>query len=145
MYFKLVFKPMIYALSLSLCLVTAPIFAASENSSNPSADISVATGSIVLGSAVLLSASGELIVESVEKIGNGVAYVLKNISQDASKASKVSVQLSGNVAGTASVVAGQSVEVVAESTGAAIMASGKLIAFIPNEIGKSLVYHQQVN
>ena len=138
-------KPLFYALTLSISLLATPVFANSENSANPSADISIAAGSIIVGSALLLSASGELVVESIEKVGNGVVFVLKNMSQDASKASKVSVQLSGNVAGAASVVAGQSVEVLAESTGAAIMASGKLIAFIPNEIGNSLIYHQEIH
>ena len=138
-------KPLFYALTLSISLLATPVFANSENSANSSADISIAAGSIIVGSALLLSASGELVVESIEKVGNGVVFVLKNMSQDASKASKVSVQLSGNLAGAASVLAGQSVEVLAESTGAAIMASGKLIAFIPNEIGNSLIYHQEIH
>jgi len=39
------------------------------------------------------------------------------------------------------VVVGQSVEVVAETVGSAIIASGKVIAFPPNEMGKSLMHH----
>lgn len=117
----------------------------SEASANVSADISVATGSVVVGSAILLSTSGELLIEGVEKVADGVIYVVKNISTDASKATTASIKLVGNVAGAGSLVVGQSITVIAESTGAAIMASGKLIAFIPNEIGKSLIYHQQLN
>ena len=36
------------------------------------------------------------------------------------------------------------VSVVAVSTGHVLVASGKAIAFIPNELGKSLLYHSKV-
>lgn len=117
----------------------------SEASANLSSDISVATGLVVLGSASLIATSGELVVDGVENVADGVVYVLKNMSSDASKASQASVKFTGEVSGNASLAVGQSVTVVVESTGAAIIASGKVIAFIPNEIGKSLVHHKRLN
>jgi hypothetical protein len=41
-------------------------------------------------------------------------------------------------------VAGQSVGIVVEVAGSALVASGKIIAFIPNEIGQSLIHHSRV-
>jgi hypothetical protein len=117
----------------------------SEASANASGTLSMGAGSLVYGSGALLSAGGQFVVESVEKTADGFVYVLSNMSQDLSKAGKISVRLSGNASGNASVVAGQSVQVLTESAGTVIMASGEIIAFIPNEIGQSLMHHSGVN
>jgi hypothetical protein len=36
---------------------------------------------------------------------------------------------------------GTSIQVVAESTGTALIAAGRILAFIPNEVGRSLLFH----
>jgi hypothetical protein len=122
---------------------------ASEASANASATLSMGAASIVVGSVLMLSAGGQFVVESVEKTADGFVYVIGNMSQDLSKAGKISVRVGGNASGNASgaalVVAGQSVQVLAESTGTVIMASGEIIAFIPNEIGQSLIHHSSLN
>ena len=149
----------VFFVPLFLTLVlSAPIQAfanASEVSSNASATLSMGSGSLVIGSLVigslvvssagLLSAGGQFVVESVEKTADGAVFVLSNMSQDLSKAGKISVRVSGNASGAASVIAGQSVQLVAESAGTLIMASGEIVAFIPNQIGQSLMHHSNVN
>jgi hypothetical protein len=135
--------PVLLVLALS---TPVQVFAnASEASSNASGMLSIGAGSMVAGSVGLLAAGGQFVVESVEKTVDGTVFVISNMSQDLSKAGKISVRVSGNASGTASVVAGQSVQLVAESAGTVIMASGEIIAFIPNEIGQSLMHHSSVN
>jgi hypothetical protein len=144
-------KKFILPLLISLTFST-PVLAtgnASEASANASATLSMGAASIVVGSVSLLSAGGQFLVESVEKTADGFVYVLGNMSQDLSKAGKISVRVignaSGNASGAASVLAGQSVQVLTESAGTVIMVSGEIIAFIPNEIGQSLIHHSSLN
>ncbi len=113
----------------------------SEASADASKTLSVGVGSIVVGSASLVAASGQVVVESVEKTADGMFMVLQVVGAGVSEAGKFSVKITGDVSGAALLTVGQSVEVVAETVGSAIIASGKVIAFIPNEIGQSLMHH----
>lgn len=131
-------------LSLALAVPAHAAGNASENSTNGSAALSIGVGSVLAGSAMLAVATGQAVVESVEKTADGIVMVLRGIGNGMSEAGKFSVRVGGDVSGAASVTVGQSVEVVTESTGHVIIASGKVIAFIPNEIGKSLMHHSPV-
>jgi hypothetical protein len=51
------------------------------------------------------------------------------------------VRTSAKLAGEVSVAAGVAVRVVAESVGHALYVGARLIAFVPNEIGRSLIHH----
>lgn len=113
---------------------------ASRASANSSAGMSIATGSIVAGTASLIVGSAVLTVQAVEKAGDSVVVVLKG----ASEAATVSVKLAASAVGNVSVAVGSTVKVVAEASGYALYLAGKLIAFIPNEVGKSLVHHSEV-
>jgi len=132
------------ALLLSLALPAHAAGNASEASGNASAMLSLGVGSVVFGSASLAAASGQMVVESVEKTADGVLLVLWGVGKGASEAGKFSVRIVGDVSGATSTTVGQSVQVVAESTGHALVASGKVIAFIPNEMGKSLIHHSRI-
>lgn len=130
-------------LLLSALLGAAPAWAQSEASrasANSSEGLSVATGSIVAGTASLIVGSAILTVEAIEKTGESVVLVLKGASETAT----VSVKVAASAAGTASLAVGSAVRVVAEASGYALYSGAKLIAFIPNEIGKSLVHHSHV-
>lgn len=70
--------------------------------------------------------SGEVATLALEGVGNSVDTV---------------AHVSATAVGAASVGVGTSVQVVAESTGTALMAAGRLLAFIPNELGRSLLFH----
>lgn len=98
------------------------------------------SGVVVLGSVFVAGASGATIVESVKDVGDGVELVLKN-TVDASKAT---VRLSGKAAQQLSVAAGTTLDVVATASGHMLVFSGKVLAFIPNELGKALLHHAEV-
>lgn len=65
------------------------------------------------------------------------------VMRGASEAATVSVRASATAVGAASVVVGSTVQVVAESAGHSLYVAGRLIAFIPNEIGRALIHHSR--
>ena len=73
-----------------------------------------------------IEVSGEVAKLAMEGVGNSVRTV---------------ANVSASAAGAASVGVGTSVRVVAESTGTSLIAGGRLLAFIPNEVGRSLLFH----
>jgi hypothetical protein len=123
----------------SLILATiAPAHAgASEASTAGSDQLSSASGMLVEGVSTLVMASGELIVDGLTTVGNKTVLVLKH----AANGSRVSVQISSETLGAVSLVAGMSVTVITEAAGSLLVAAGKAIAFVPNEVGKSLLFH----
>jgi hypothetical protein len=110
---------------------------ASQASERASTAISTGSGVVVEGVSSLILAGGELVVDGVSTIGSKTIIVLKHVADGA----LVSVEMSANIAGAASLVVGTTVNVVTEATGSMLMASGRAIAFIPNEVGKSLLFH----
>lgn len=89
---------------------------------------------------MLLSAGAMLTVVAVEASAAGTVCVLERASDGA----RASVKLSGQLAGGVSVAAGTAVLVTAMSTGYLLSAAGAAVAFIPNEIGKALLYNERV-
>lgn len=139
-------KQLLMATLLAIAIVSS--LSALANGSAASLDasktLSVGVGSIVVGSASLVAARGQAVVESVENTADGVLMVLHGVGAGVSEAGKFSLKITGDVSGAASVAVGQSMEVVAETAGSAIIASGKVIAFIPNALGKSLMHHSEL-
>jgi len=70
----------------------------------------------------------------------GTVWVLERVSDCA----QASVTLSGAVFGGVSVLAGAEAVAVASTAGWVLSAAGKAIAFIPNEIGRALIYNERV-
>lgn len=134
-----------YFLSLLIgCSVIAASSPAASAASCPSCGpsgvsaLSVLSGALLVeGSTEGIKASGTLLVVSVEKLADGVVIVCKGASDGAS----YTLKLSGKALGNVSVAAGNVVEVTALSAGTMLVVSGQAIAFIPNEIGRSLVHH----
>jgi hypothetical protein len=108
----------------------------SNISANMSAALSGAVGSVVAGSVTTLGKTAEFSVMAVEKTGQNVILVLRDTSTGAVLSVKTA-------AAGASLAVGTSVKVVAEASGHALIASGKLVAYIPNEIGKSLLHSKK--
>ena len=95
----------------------------------------VAVGSaVVVGSLATMALAGSAVVASVETVGDVSVVVLRGVSD----ASDVTLRIAGGV----SVVAGSIVEVVALGTGCALMTAGRMVAFIPNQIGRALVHQR---
>jgi hypothetical protein len=136
-------KSTIAAVTFSCFIFTAgmvhadSLTSASQASVRASTAISSGSGIVVEGVSSLILAGGELIVEGVSTIGSKTVVVLKHIADGA----LVSVEVSGNIAGAASLAAGTTVNIITEAAGSMLVASGRAIAFIPNEVGKSLLFH----
>ena len=141
---KLKSKLVVLVLSAALSMLTIPLGAVahagdSTASTRASENLSTASGMVVFSSVGVLAASGELIVVGVEQSARGVSVVVKNVA-DAS-GEMVTVLLDG--AAAASVAVGSAVQASATGVGYVLVASGKAIAFIPNEIGLSLLHQSR--
>lgn len=95
---------------------------------------------MVYGSLSAVAASGTVIVESIEVAGGASMVVLAG----ASDAASATLRLSGRAIEGASLVAGASVVVMAVSTGYVLVSAGQVLAFVPNELGSSLLHHSRV-
>lgn len=88
----------------------------------------------------LLSAGAVLTVVAVEATSAGTVWVLERSSDGA----RMSLTLSGTAAGGLSVAAGASVTVTAFSAGWVLSEAGRAITYIPNAVGKALLYNERV-
>ncbi len=91
---------------------------------------------LVAAPAMILSGGVMLTVVAVEASAQGSVWVLERASDGV----RASVQLAGG----ASAVIGTGVLVTALSAGWLLSAAGQAIAFVPNEIGASLLYNERV-
>ena len=91
---------------------------------------------VIAAPSLVLSAGATLSVVAVEASAEGTVWVLERASDGA----RASVRLAGQSA----VAVGTGVVVTAMSAGWLLSAAGQAIAFIPNEIGKSLLYNERV-
>ena len=133
--------------ALLLCLACAAVPAAQAHGDQGSSALSNASGLIAQGSATVVygslsavAASGTVIVDSVEVVGGASMVVLAGASDGAS----ATLRLSGRAIEGVSLVAGASVMVVAASTGHVLVSAGRVLAFVPNELGRSLLHHSRV-
>lgn len=111
----------------------------SQGMSNASGASLAASSYVVAGSVQLIQASSQLVVAGLEAAGESAVVVLRGASEGVT----VSVQMSAELAREASIAVGDTVRVVAESVGHALYVGARLIAFIPNEIGRALVHHSR--
>ncbi|ALV04676.1 hypothetical protein [Roseateles depolymerans] len=94
----------------------------------------------VVAPSMVLTAGASLVVVAVEVTASGTVWVLKRVSDGV----KVSVRFAGKVVTGASVAVGTAVTVVVVGTGLLLSAAGEAIAFIPNEIGASLMHNERI-
>lgn len=145
-------KPMLLALAIAGAAGSTLAAAGGPPGSPPgspqgSTHLSNASGAVLNGSAVLVggslytfAAGGAMVVASIEVVGDASVVVLKGSLDGVS----ASVRLSGEAAHQASLVAGASVEVVAISTGYILVTAGRVLAFVPNELGRALLHSSRV-
>ena len=122
-------------LSFTLPAVFAQDCGGSCNGSNASVTMSEGVGLVLAGSLSAVAASGQLVVEGVEKTAEGLVVVIKG----SGKAASATVKLSGKAVKGLSIAVGEAVELTVLSTGYKLYYSGKAIAFIPTEVGKALI------
>lgn len=89
----------------------------------------------------MLSAGVALVVVSVEVVGGATVWVLERASDGA----RISIRTAGKLAEGVVVSTGAAVTVSVIGAGTLLSAAGEVIAFIPNEIGKALLYNEQVS
>jgi hypothetical protein len=113
----------------TLSVIVAPVGSAiaSSQGHNPLA-----------GSAVALA--GLYVITAVSYNGNFAELLLKS----SSNASQVSVKMAKSAADAVGASVGTAVTVISETTGMALVASGKVLAFVPNALGESLLYQARV-
>lgn len=127
---------------LALALVAAPGQAADGASGASAASALMADGSamVVDGSLLAAAGSGVVVVKSVEASGDALVFVVEGAVNGVS----ATVRLSGRAARDASLATSQVLHAATVSTGVMLVASGKVLAFIPNELGKALLHHSRV-
>lgn len=108
--------------------------------SNASVAVSAASGLVVYGSLLTASAAGQLSVAAIQVVGESTVLVLRAIGS----AAEISIQIGSEIAKGLSIAVGTVVQIVAESVGYALITSGRLIAYIPNELGRSLLYQARL-
>lgn len=126
---------------IALLLSTAVALpAAARDSVGDGSSASVALSVMAVAVPVWAAHHGsEFVVRAVNATAKGVELSLRGVSG----AIETSATIAGEVAEAASIGVGTSVRVVAESTGYALVASGVLLAFVPNEMGRTLLHHSR--
>ncbi|MBC7662277.1 MAG: hypothetical protein H7276_00535 [Caulobacter sp.] len=90
---------------------------------------------------VLVAGVGSIVVTGVEASAQGTVWVVENVADGV----KGSVCFAGRAVGTVSVAVGTVITVTTVATGMVLSAAGHVIAFVPNEIGRTLSYNQRVS
>lgn len=101
---------------------------------------SVAAGAVMAIPAMLLVSGGVVILRAVEVSARSTVYVL----EQASDGTRVSVEVVGVSAVGASVVAGAPVTLSVIATGVVLSVAGEVIAFLPNETGRTLLHNERL-
>lgn len=140
-------------LCISIFAVASLVAASSHASVEGSTAISLGAASILaspLASAqggpieagIFFAAGSALMVTGVSGGGlNEVEVVMQNIVNG----SKAVLKTSSSVANGVGVAVGSALKVVAESTGYTLLTSGKILAFVPNALGESLLYQTKLS
>ncbi|RZJ11229.1 MAG: hypothetical protein EOP39_06720 [Rubrivivax sp.] len=142
-------KPLFAALTLSLALCSAQANGPSEASAVLSlAPVALSVGAVSATGVALsalpagiLSAGVTLVVVSVEVVGSATVWVLERASDGA----RISIKAAGQLAKGVVVSTGAAVTVSVIGAGTILSVAGEVIAFIPSEIGKALLYNEQVS
>ncbi len=151
-------KHSIAAVLLAVCTafagVAAPLQANAQSDASVALSMMPVASVLVAGSAVGASATAvvavpaalsvggsTLVVVAVEAAADGTVYVLERASDGA----RASVKVAGRVANGASNVVGTSVLVSVIGAGVVLSAAGEVLAFVPNAIGRALLYNERLS
>ena len=130
---------------LAACVVAVALTASARAEAQSSTELSEASLVPVAISValpvVLVAGAGSIVVTGVEASAQGTVWIVENVADGV----KGSICFAGRLIGTAGVAVGTVIVVTAVSTGMVLSTAGRVIAFIPNEIGRSLSYNQRVS
>lgn len=121
---------------LAFIVVTTLAANARAQPSEASALSALPIGVLSAAPVAVLASGANLTVSAVEASAAGTTWVLERAADGV----RASVKLAGN----ASVAVGSSVAVTAMTAGYVLSVAGQAVAFIPNEIGASMLYNERV-
>lgn len=133
-------KQLAAAAALAVGVWAAPVTAHAAGPSDVSAVSGLSVAVTVLGAASMVTEAGGWSVERVQDGANGVEWVLKGVSTGV----RTSIRWVGRSAGAVSVGVGTVITVTADAAGSILSVAGKVIGFIPNELGRELLHHTEV-
>lgn len=84
---------------------------------------------------------GSVVVTAVQATADGVVWIVENVADG----TRASVRVTGHAIGASAVAVGTVLTMTATAAGLAISAAGQVVAFIPNEVGRALLYDRQVS
>lgn len=94
----------------------------------------------VVAPALLLGSAGAMTVVAVETASDATVWVFER----AADGSRASVRFAGQAAGGLSLAVGTTVAVSATASGWVVHQSGRALAFVPNEVGRTLLHHERI-
>ncbi|MED5620885.1 hypothetical protein [Ideonella sp. BN130291] len=135
-------KTFVLSLFAAAVLASAPAHAhgPSDASAVSALSVAVPVAVSVAGPVLLLSGAVALTVVSVQASAVGTVWVLERASDGA----RCVLRFGAEAAGAASMATGAVITTAVLSTGWLLSAAGEAIAFIPNEIGASLLYNERI-
>ncbi|MDM0000023.1 hypothetical protein QTI24_15500 [Variovorax sp. J22P240] len=119
--------------ALSVLPVASVVGAASATGAAASAVVAV-PAALSVGGAVLT-------VVAIEASVDGTVFLLERASDGA----RASVKVLGRVAHGASIVVGSTVTVSVIASGVILSAAGEVLAFVPNALGRALLYNERLS
>lgn len=129
-------KRLTIATTLALTFALATPARAQSEVSAASVGVSILSGIIVTGSADALgNASGRLVVAAIDVAGASGTVLLRGVSD----AAEVSVRVPAQVLSEAGVSIGTTVSTVADASGYLLTAGGRVLCYVPNQVGRSLL------
>lgn len=129
------------AAALAITLATSSLGAHAHSELSEASALSALPVAVSVAAPVMLLAGGAaLTVVSVQASATGTVWVLERASDGA----RATLQFSAHAVGASLAAAGTAVLVTALSSGWLISAAGQAIAFVPNQIGASLLYNERV-
>jgi hypothetical protein len=129
------------AFALALSVLATGAACAQSTASQASEESLVPVAISVALPVVLLGGVGSIVVTGVQASADGVVWFVENAADGV----KGSIRFAGDAVGASAVAAGTVIAVTAVGTGLLLSTAGHVIAFIPNEIGRSLSYNQRVS
>lgn len=136
------FRPWIPALAAVACLIAAPaVHAQARGGSEASLVLSALPVAVsVMAPSAVLVAGASFVVVAVESTARGSVWVLERASDGV----RISVEFSGKAISGVAASVGTAIVVTAISTGYVLSAASEAVAFIPNEIGASLLHNERI-
>jgi hypothetical protein len=126
------------AAAVVVAVTNAPAYADDSTAASTQASNAAFAGSgmIVDGSTGLIRAGAAFVVAGITATTDASILVLRDVGTG----SMTTVRAASDLVQGGSLAVGQSMQAVAEATGTSLIAGGRVIAFLPNEAGRALVY-----